>query len=171
MQTFRVEKHKWDGTISAVDVAEPLDVADGAVAWAVRAGSVRQRPTRGVDERVAVDEIWLARPGQWWLLCAYVGADGTIAYKVHAAAPFEPSLNEQLVWIDLDLDFDVAGDDVSLQDEAEFHAHARSMSYPEEVVRGAWSGVSVIAARYTNADWPFDGVIQQLARQATLGAP
>ena len=91
------------------------------------------------------------------------------AYKVHAAAAFEPSTTEQLVWIDLDLDFDVAGDDVSLQDEAEFHAHARSMSYPDDVVRGAWSGVSVIAARYTNAGWPFDGVIEQLARQATLG--
>ena len=32
-----------------------------------------------------------------------------------------------------------------------------SMSYPDDVVRGAWSGISSIAPRYTTGEWPFDG--------------
>jgi hypothetical protein len=46
---------------------------------------------------------------------------------------------------------------VALYDEAQFHAHARTMSYPDDVVRGAWSGISRIAPRYTTGEWPFDG--------------
>ena len=34
------------------------------------------------------------------------------------------------------------------------------MGYPQDVVRGAWSGISTIAALYTNGDWPFDGSIE-----------
>jgi hypothetical protein len=34
------------------------------------------------------------------------------------------------------------------------------MAYPDEVVRGAWSGISLMAARYTTGDWPFDGSLQ-----------
>ena len=64
-------------------------------------------------------------------------------------------------WIDLDLDFEVTDGVVALEDEAQFHAHARSMSYPDEVVRGAWSGISQIAPRYTTGEWPFDGWMGQ----------
>ena len=32
--------------------------------------------------------------------------------------------------------------------------------HPDEIVRGAWSGIATIAARYTNGDWPFDGSMQ-----------
>jgi hypothetical protein len=35
------------------------------------------------------------------------------------------------------------------------------MGYPDEIVRGAWSGISWIAARYTTGEWPFDGTIQR----------
>ena len=35
------------------------------------------------------------------------------------------------------------------------------MNYPDQVVRGAWSGISTIAACYTNGDWPFDGSMQE----------
>ena len=56
--------------------------------------------------------------------------------------------------------FEVTGDEVALQDEAQFHDHARTMGYPDQVVRGAWSGISTIAARYTNSDWPFDGSME-----------
>ena len=164
--TIRVDKRKWDGTVSSVDVAERLPAADDVVAWVVHAGGRRQRPSKHGVEQVTTDEVWLAAPGEWWVLCAYVVAGTITKYKVHAAAPFEPPASDEIVWIDLDLDFDVAGDDVSLQDEAEFHAHARTMSYPDHVVRGAWSGVSALAARYTNDEWPFDGLVQQLARLA-----
>ena len=35
------------------------------------------------------------------------------------------------------------------------------MGYPDHVVRGAWSGISTIAAKYTNGEWPFDGSMQE----------
>ena len=38
--------------------------------------------------------------------------------------------------------------------------HAGTMGYPDHVVRGAWSGISSIAPRYTTGDWPFDGSMQ-----------
>jgi protein associated with RNAse G/E len=97
------------------------------------------------------------------VLCGYLDPTRTLdGYKVHASAPFEaPSRDEEVVWVDLDLDFEVAGDVVSLEDEAQFHDHAGTMGYPDEVVRGAWSGISTIAARYTNGDWPFDGSMQR----------
>jgi len=41
-----------------------------------------------------------------------------------------------------------------------FHDHASTMGYPDHVVRGAWSGISSIAPRYTTGDWPFDGSMQ-----------
>ena len=83
-------------------------------------------------------------------------------YKVHASAPFEaPRTSAEIVWVDLDLDFEVAGDHLALLDEDEFHAHARTMAYPIHVVRGAWTGIATVAARYTNGDWPFDGSMQQ----------
>ena len=84
------------------------------------------------------------------------------AQALFAAAPFEaPDSDDLVVWVDLDLDFDVIGDQVALEDEAQFHERAGTMGYPADVVRGAWSGVSAIAARYTIGDWPFDGSMQE----------
>jgi hypothetical protein len=40
------------------------------------------------------------------------------------------------------------------------------MGYPDHVVRGAWSGISTIAAQYTTGEWPFDGSMQQLVSEA-----
>ncbi len=69
--------------------------------------------------------------------------------------------DDEIVWVDLDLDFEVTDGDVEIEDEAQFHDHARTMGYPDQVVRGAWSGISTIAARYTTGDWPFDGTMQE----------
>jgi hypothetical protein len=155
---LRVEKRKWDGTLSTAGSAHLLVVPGDAVAWLVPAGTERHRPAKSEVELVAHDEVWVAVPGEWWVLCGRSGPDRTIAdYVLHAAAPFEPPGGDLIRWIDLDLDFEVRGDDVALEDEAQFHAHARTMSYPDEVVRGAWSGISRIAPRYTTGDWPFDG--------------
>jgi hypothetical protein len=163
MATVRVVKHKWDGSVSTVDTAHRLSVPGDMSAWFVPAGSRRQRPGSGATEVVGCDELWVAVPGQWWVLCGYTDAGRSLnGYKVHATAPFEaPPGDDEIVWIDLDLDFDIAGDDVELQDETQFHANAQAMGYPHHVVRGAWSGMSTIAARYTNGDWPFDGSLQQ----------
>jgi uncharacterized protein len=167
MATVNVVKRKWDGSVSAVDTADPLLVSGGSSAWLVRAGSRRERPVSGAIEVVESDELWVAVPGQWWVLCGYTDAARTLnGYKVHAAAPFEAPSGDEIVWVDLDLDFEITGDEVAIQDEAQFHDHARTMSYPDRVVRGAWSGISTIAACYTNGDWPFDGSMQMWVDRA-----
>ncbi|HET7277799.1 MAG TPA: hypothetical protein VFJ22_06955 [Dermatophilaceae bacterium] len=88
-------------------------------------------------------------------------AGSLVGYEVHAAAPFEARGGEDdIVWVDLDLDLEIAGDQLALRDVAQFHDHAGTMGYPDHVVRGAWSGISSIAPRYTTGDWPFDGSMQ-----------
>lgn len=161
--TVRVVKRKWDGTVSAVNTAYPLAVPGPSTAWIVRAGSRRDRPRKRAIEVVARDELWVAVPGEWWVLCGYTDAARSLTgYKVHAAAPFEaPGSDDEILWVDLDLDFAITADEVDLQDEDQFHDHALSMGYPDHIVRGAWSGISTIASRYTNGDWPFDGSMQQ----------
>ena len=163
MASVRVVKRKWDGTVSAVDTARSLAVPGDISAWFVLAGSRRERPGSDAVEVVGCDELWVAVPGEWWVLCGYTdAARSLIGYKIHATAPFEaPRSRDEIVWIDLDLDFEITGDDVALQDEAQFHDHAQSMGYPHHIVQGAWSGISTIAARYTNGDWPFDGSLQR----------
>jgi hypothetical protein len=160
-----VEKRKWDGSLAAVDVAELVRSSATATVWRISPGTERQRPRKGIVETVAGEELWLAVEGEWWVLCAHVGADQEIEELVlHASAPFEPRADGRIEWVDLDLDFEVRGDHLSLEDEAQFHAHAGSMAYPDEIVRGAWSGISGIAARYTTGEWPFDGFLDRCVR-------
>ncbi len=161
--TVRVVKRKWDGTVSSVDSAYVLTVPDDTAAWFVSAGNRRERPNRGATEVVGGDELWVAVPDEWWILCGYLDATRTlVSYKVHASAPFEtPRTADEISWVDLDLDFEVTSNHLALLDEDEFHTHARTMAYPEDLVRGAWSGIATIAARYTNSEWPFDGSMQE----------
>jgi hypothetical protein len=168
MKTVQVVKRKWDGTVSAVTNGFPLAGPRHSVAWLVRAGSRKERPRTGSVELVAWDELWVAVPGEWWVLCGQLDAARSVTgYKVHAAAAFEaPAADTEIVWVDLDLDFEVSADEAAIHDEAQFHQHAGAMGYPEHVVRGAWSGISTIAARYTNGDWPFDGSMQQWMESA-----
>ena len=164
---LRVEKRKWDGSLSSLVDAERLPDGHGAVHWLVRAGTQRIKPNDGRVEVVAADEIWVAVPGEWWVLAARTGADGAIdEYVLHAATPFEPPQGGLLTWVDLDLDFEVRGEHVALEDETEFHQHAREMSYPDDVIVGAWSGISKIAPRFTTGEWPFDGSLDALAYSA-----
>ena len=53
------------------------------------------------------------------------------------------------------------GGELSLEDEEQFHRHAATMSYPRDVIRGTWAGISRMAPRYTMSEWPFDGWLQQ----------
>ena len=167
-----VEKRKWDGTVSSVGSARLTPAPGDAVAWYVAAGTERSHPNKDFIEQVDSHELWVAVPGGWWVLCGQGSGDGDIAtYVLHAATPFDSPTDELISWIDLDLDFEVADGVVELEDEAQFHAHARSMPYPDDVVRGAWSGISAIAPRYTTGEWPFDGWMSRcLAEQVdTLG--
>jgi hypothetical protein len=161
--TVRVVKRKWDGTVSAVDTARPLAVPGQSLAWFVQAGSRRERPRKGRSEVVGRNELWVAVPGEWWVLCGHTDGAGSLdGYTVHAAAAFQtPSSDDEIFWVDLDLDFEITSAGLALQDEAEFHERAKTMDYPEHVVRGAWSGISTMAARYTTADWPFDGSLEK----------
>lgn len=167
MATVRVVKRKWNGSVSTIDTANPL-VVEGVCAWFVLAGSQRERPNAGAVEVVGTDELWVAVPGEWWVLCAYTDSMRSLnGFKVHAAAPFDPSGGDvEIVWVDLDLDFEVAGDEEGVKDEAQFHTHAQTMGYPRSVVQGAWSGISTVATRYATGDWPFDGSMQEWLRVA-----
>jgi hypothetical protein len=160
---LRVEKRKWDGSVSAVDTAELLPSTHGAVAWYVPAGAPRPHPAKGTVDEVPADEVWAAVPGQWWVLCARIGSDRTVEeYVLHAAAPFQAPAGGDIGWIDLDLDFEVHGEESAVEDETQFHEHARTMAYPEDVIVGAWSGISQIAPRFTTGAWPFDGSLAAL---------
>ena len=160
MNGLRVEKRKWDGTVSAVDHgARAVAAPPSTIAWFVPRGSERNRPSvpDAAVPHTEHDELWLASTEDWWVLCAQADAERIVALVLHAAAPVEQATGDTLVWIDLDLDFEVHGDDVGLEDEAEFHRHAVTMAYPHETIRGAWQGISELAARYTMEEWPFDG--------------
>jgi hypothetical protein len=167
---MRAEKRKWDGRLSSVGPARIVDAPADAIAWYVAAGSERTLPSKHSTEVLARHELWVAVPGEWWVLCGEGSATGDIeSYVLHAAAPFESPSADLISWIDLDLDFEVAGDDVGVEDEAQFHAHARTMPYPDEVVRGAWSGISSVAPRYTTGEWPFDGWLGGALANAASG--
>jgi hypothetical protein len=165
----RVEKHKWDGRVSAVDDRALLVLADAPrLAWYVPAGSERAHPTAGSTEVLAHDELWLTVTDEWWVLCAEGDGDEVDSLVLHAAVPVEGATTEpieRIEWIDLDLDLEVRDGELSLEDEEQFHQHAATMSYPRDVIRGAWAGISRMAPRYTMGEWPFDGWLQQeLAR-------
>jgi hypothetical protein len=154
----RVEKRKWNGAVSTVDAcARRVPAPPSTTAWFVRRGDERARPSRASSEAVLHDELWVAANDDWWVLCVEADGSTIISLVLHAAAPLGPVDGDVVVWIDLDLDFEVRGDDVRLEDEAEFHRHAATMAYPPDVVRGAWGGISGMAARYTMGEWPFDG--------------
>src|SRR5262249_11854941 len=90
MTSVRVVKRKWNGTVSAVDTARSLTVPGDISAWFVLAGSRRERPGSGETQAVGCDELWVAVPGEWWVLCGYTDAARSLTgYKIHATAPFE----------------------------------------------------------------------------------
>ena len=116
MATVRVVKRKWDGTLSAVDTASRLAVPGDSWAWLVLAGSRRELPDAGTIEVLGSDEVWVAVPGQWWCSAGTRTPPAPLTgYEMHAAAPFEaPRSDDEIVWIDLDLDFEVTGDEVEI---------------------------------------------------------
>jgi hypothetical protein len=167
----RVEKRKWDGRVSAIDERALLAEADAPrLAWFVPAGSARSHPWAGTREVVAHDELWLTCNDEWWVLCAEVDQDQIVSLVLHAAVPVEPTAPDRIDWIDLDLDLEVRDGELSLEDEEQFHRHAATMSYPREVIRGAWAGISRMAPRYTMGEWPFDGWLEEELARARRGA-
>jgi hypothetical protein len=165
--SVEVEKRKWDGTLSSAELAYLVPGPADVLGWYVPRGTQRRRPGKGATEALPRDEIWVTRPGEWWVLCGYGRADGSISeFDLHAAVPPEMPEAGVLRWIDLDLDLELRGDDVDLADEAQFHEHALTMDYPDHVIRGAWTGISTVAPRRTTGEWPFDGWMERCLRAA-----
>ena len=161
---IRVEKCKWDGRVSASEPAYLVTSAPSVQAWFVPSGTRRTRPTLGATESVVRDELWVTAVDEWWVLCASADGDTITDLVVHAAAPVEPAAQGVVTWIDLDLDLEIHAGRISLEDLEVFQDHAATMAYPNDVIRGAWSGIARLAPRYTTHEWPFDGRLdQQLA--------
>ena len=163
---LEIQKRKWDGTVSSVGEGR-LVAAPAPRRRVVRRRRLAATAPQQVDVRTRRQPRTVGRDARRMVgACAPRGQALAMcrAYVLHAATPFERPAADLISWIDLDLDFEVADGVVALEDEAEFHAHASTMSYPHDVVRGAWSGISQIAPRYTTGEWPFDGwMARQLA--------
>jgi hypothetical protein len=98
------------------------------------------------------------------VLCSYLTAENTVeSYELHAACEATVMEADLLSWIDLDLDVILEDGNVKVVDEATFMEHARTMHYPERVVRAAWRGIAAVAPRFVNHEWPFDGSLDALA--------
>jgi hypothetical protein len=156
---IRVEKRKWDGSLTSVVTAWLVDVRSDVLCWFVPSGTGEQR--EGGRASTAHDEIWVTAPGKWWVLCGVSGTGGGLAViEVHAAAPIE-RLTETLVsWIDLDLDFVVRGDHAELVDIDGLHARSRALGLPASAVHAAWAGIAELAPCFTTREWPFDGTLE-----------
>ncbi len=163
---IRIEKVKWDGRMTAVHDAHLVAVAPPLLAWYAPAGSSRARPEKGFTERLEHDELWMTSTDEWWVLCAKADGGTIVEIVLHAAVPVDAATDGVVRWIDLDLDFEVRDGSVALEDEEEFHRHAGAMAYPRDVIRGAWSGISRLAPRYTTGEWPFDGFLERTVAQA-----
>ena len=158
---IRVEKCKWDGRVSASERAYVISSAPSVQAWFVPPGTPRARPTLHTTESSVGDQLWVTAVDEWWVLCASADGDTITDLVVHAAAPVEPAAQGVLTWIDLDLDLEIHAGRISMEDLEVFHDHAATMAYPNDVIRGAWSGIARLAPRYTTREWPFDGWLDQ----------
>jgi hypothetical protein len=159
---IRVEKCKWDGRVSASEPAHVVASLPSVQAWFEPAGTRRVRPTLGTTESLEHDQLWMTAVDEWWVLCASARGDTVTDLVLHAAVPVEPAARGVVTWIDLDLDLEIHSGRISLEDIEVFHDRAVTMAYPIDVIRGAWSGISRVAPRYTTREWPFDGWLDQL---------
>jgi hypothetical protein len=163
---IRVEKRKWDGSLTSTGPAWLVDVGPDVLCWFVPGAAGGSRPASGGDE------IWATAVGKWWVVCGKSGADGAVAaIELHAASPVE-RLDETLVsWIDLDLDFVVRGEHAELVDIDCLHRRARELGYPTSAVHGAWAGICELAPCFTTRAWPFDGTLDLWLASARTRIP
>jgi hypothetical protein len=159
---IRVEKCKWDGQVSASEPAYAVTSTPSVQAWFVPSGTRRARPMLRTTESLVRDQLWVTAVDEWWVLCASARGDAITDLVMHAAVPVEPAAQGVVMWIDLDLDLEIHDGRISLEDIDVFQDHAATMAYPNDVIRGAWSGISRLAPRLTTREWPFDGWLDQL---------
>lgn len=167
-RAIRVEKSKWDGTVSARTPAVLLAGGDAPL-WRVAAGARRERPRRGTAEPVRLEEVSVAA-GAWWVATARLAAGRILAYHVDATLPARLGDDGVLRFCDLDLDLvaDAAG--VRVRDAEVLARRAQEMGYPDAVVRGAWAGLADARRRLAAGAWPFDGSLLRAAETGTRSA-
>jgi len=157
-----IEKRKWDGTVSARWAAQLASRPPSVWSWRTVAGTIRERPRRGGLEVVAQEEFSIAGRG-WWVLTAFLGADGRAErLKVDAATPVTAQPDPLLWFCDLDIDLQIDGSAVVVCDEDVLLRRAREMAYPQEVCCRARAALDDVTARYLAQRWPFDGSLAPL---------
>jgi hypothetical protein len=167
--TIRVEKLKWDGSVSARWEAFPCGVGAGRLGWLTPAGTRRERPRRGTADETERDAIGAGEEDAWWVVTASLGDDGEARYVVDASTP--PRLESGVLrFVDLDLDLDVDGEAVALRDVPVFLERVRNMRYPPQARRGAWDGLADAARRHRAGAWPFDDSLATRLRAFRAGA-
>lgn len=161
-RAIRVEKRKWDGTVSARTPAVLLAGGEAPI-WRVAPGARRERPRRGTAEPVRLEEVSVAGGAAWWIATARIAGGRVLAYHVDAALPARLGADGVLRFCDLDLDLvaDVSG--VRVRDADVLARRAGEMGYPDAVVRGAWAGLADARHRLAAGAWPFDGSLLRFA--------
>jgi hypothetical protein len=151
-----IEKRKWDGTVSA---RWPADMrADGEhLVWRTAAGTRRERPRKGTTETVEREER-SATCGAGWVVTAVVdGAGALVRYEVDATLGGERPWRDLFVFMDIDLDLEIAGDEETVQDLIQFARRRETMDYPPLLLGAALSGLDDALGRSRAGRWPFDG--------------
>jgi protein associated with RNAse G/E len=152
-----VEKRKWDGTVAARWASRLVSRQPSLWCWRTDIGTIRERPRLDALEVVTQQELSVAGQG-WWVLTAFLDADGRIErMKVDAATPVAAEADRLLWFVDLDLDLEIEGSTVIVRDEDVFVRRAREMGYPPEVCRRARAALEDVAARHRTGRSPFDG--------------
>jgi len=161
-----VEKRKWDGTVSARWAARVVSREASVWCWRTDIGTIRERPRLDALEVVTQEELSVAGQG-WWVLTAFLDADGRIErMKVDAATPVTAETDRLLWFVDLDLDLQIEGSSVIVRDEDVLVRRAREMGYPPEVCGRARAALEDVAARWATRRWPFDAALIQFGARA-----
>jgi hypothetical protein len=151
-----IEKRKWDGTVSARWPADSRSDGERLV-WRTPAGTRRERPRRGESEVVEQEER-SATCGAGWVVTAVVDArGGLVRYEVDATLGGERPWDGLFVFMDIDLDLEIAGDEETVQDLIQFARRREAMDYPPLLLGAALSGLDDALARSRAGRWPFDG--------------
>jgi hypothetical protein len=155
----RIEKRKWDGTVSARWQADLRRDAGGRIVFVTPPGTRRERPRRGDVEVTRCLEV-SGSHGAGWLVTAVVGADGVpVRFEVDATVGDERPRGGVFAFVDLDLDLEIAGGEPAVEDLAEFAERRRTMGYPPGLLTHAVTALDDALDRYRRGAWPFDGAL------------
>lgn len=164
-----IEKRKWDGSVSARWEGLLWTEDGGRTLWWTPAGTRRAHRRKGELEVTAHHEV-TASTGAGWIATAVIGERGEVVrYEVDATVGDERVVDGVFGFVDLDLDLEIAGDRVEVQDLAEFAGRRREMGYPPEVMQAAIRSLGEVRELHEAGRWPFDGSLAATARRFAAG--